>query len=242
MDGRAPLRRRPDGRPAGALVDRVLYAFGNVVVYGPLRNVLGMSRLRVAYTGGAAIGPDLFGFYRSIGINIKQLYGQTETCAYVCKQQNGEVRLDTVGKPVAGVDAADRRQRRGAGPLAGPVEGVLQASRGDGRGARPRRLVHDRRRRLRRRPRPAQDHRSREGRRAPRGRPYDGALFAPKYIENKLKFYPYIKEAVAFGNGRDHVLRVHQHRRAARSATGPSAATSRTPATPSWPASPRSTT
>ena len=63
------------------LTDRLLYALGNVLVYGPLRNVLGLSRIRVAYTAGAAIGPDLFRFYRSIGINLKQLYGQTETCA-----------------------------------------------------------------------------------------------------------------------------------------------------------------
>ena len=137
-----------DGRPV-AFTDRVWYALGTIVIYGPLRNVLGMSRLRVAYTGGAAIGPDLFGFYRSIGINIKQFYGQTETCAYVCKQASGTVRLDTVGRPMAGVDlriAADGEvQIRSPGT----AQGISQATGRDRRGADRRRLVHDRRRRLR---------------------------------------------------------------------------------------------
>ncbi len=92
-----------DGKPVG-LIDRLLYMLGGVLIYGPLRNNLGMSRIRVAYTGGAAIGPDLYLFYRSLGINLKQLYGQTETSAYVCKHANGESRLDTVGKPLPGVE------------------------------------------------------------------------------------------------------------------------------------------
>src|SRR4029077_13490837 len=84
--------------------DRLLYAPGNALVYGPLRNVLGMSRVRVAYTAGEAIGPDLFVFYRSIGINLKQLYGQTETTVYVCVQPDGGVNPDTVGPPLPGVE------------------------------------------------------------------------------------------------------------------------------------------
>ena len=84
--------------------DRLLYRLGNVLVYGPLRNVLGMSRVRVAYTAGEAIGPDLFVFYRSIGINLKQLYGSTETAVFVCVQPNGQVKSDTVGPPVKGVE------------------------------------------------------------------------------------------------------------------------------------------
>ena len=85
-----------NGAPVSAF-DRFEYALGDLLVYGPLRNVLGMSRIRVAYTAGAAIGPDLFRFYRSIGVNLKQFYGQTETCAYVCLQQDGKVKLQTVG-------------------------------------------------------------------------------------------------------------------------------------------------
>jgi long-chain acyl-CoA synthetase len=93
-----------DGKPVAAL-DRILYAIGNFLIYGPLRNVLGMSRIRVAYTAGAAIGPDLFRFYRSIGVNLKQLYGSTETCAYVCLQPDGEVSFDS------GDGRIDRRRR-----------------------------------------------------------------------------------------------------------------------------------
>ena len=92
-----------DGRPVG-LADRLLYAVGDALVYGPLRNVLGMSRVRVAYTAGEAIGPDLFRFYRSIGINLKQLYGSTETSVFVCVQPNGQVKADTVGPAVKGVE------------------------------------------------------------------------------------------------------------------------------------------
>src|SRR5437762_10124640 len=97
--GAAILDRKPV-----AASDRLLYALGNLLVYAPLRNVLGMSRIRVAYTAGAAIGPDLFRFYRSIGINLKQLYGATETCAYVCLQPDSDIKLDSVGKPAPGVE------------------------------------------------------------------------------------------------------------------------------------------
>ena len=121
-----------DGKPV-ALGDRLHYALGNLLVYGPLRNVLGMSRIRVAYTAGAAIGPDLFRFYRSIGINLKQLYGSTETCAYVCLQPDGGVKFDTVGPAGAARRSEDRRQRRGAGARADAAQGVLQAPRRDRR-------------------------------------------------------------------------------------------------------------
>ena len=107
-----------DGKPVSA-GDRLDYALGNLLVYGPLRNVLGMSRIRVAYTAGAAIGPDLFRFYRSIGINLKQLYGSTETCAYVCLQPDGGVKLDTVGLPAPQVEVriADNGEVMVRGPM-----------------------------------------------------------------------------------------------------------------------------
>ena len=92
-----------DGESVNAW-DRLRYALGNALIYGPLRNALGMSRVRVAYTAGEAIGPDLFDFYRSIGINLKQLYGATETSVFVCVQEDGHVRDDTVGPPVDGVE------------------------------------------------------------------------------------------------------------------------------------------
>ena len=189
-----------DRKPV-ALGDRLHYALGNLLVYGPLRNVLGMSRIRVAYTAGAAIGPDLFRFYRSIGINLKQLYGSTETCAYVCLQPDGGVKLDSVGIAAPGVELriADSGEVLVRGPMllkeyykrpdatAESIDAAGYFHTGDAgyvdEGGQLR--IIDR----------AKDV----------GKLATGALFAPNYIENKLKFFPHIKEAVAFGNGRDRV-------------------------------------
>jgi long-chain acyl-CoA synthetase len=190
-----------DGKPGIRLLDRLRYAIGNVAIYGPLRNVLGMSRIRVAYTAGAAIGPDLFRFYRSIGINMKQLYGSTETCAYVCLQPDGDIKLDSVGKPAPGVEVkiADNGEVlvKSDAMLAGyykrpnetaealDAEGYFHtgdAGLFDGDGHLK---IIDR----------AKDV----------GKLANGALFAPNYVENKLKFFPHIKEAVAFGHDRDIV-------------------------------------
>ena len=92
-----------DGKPVG-LLDRIKYKLGDLMIYGPLRNAMGLSRIHVAYTAGAAIGPDLFRFFRSIGINLKQFYGQTETCAYVCLQRDRQVNLNTVGQAAPGIE------------------------------------------------------------------------------------------------------------------------------------------
>jgi long-chain acyl-CoA synthetase len=189
-----------DGRPVG-LDDRLLYRLGDLLVYGPLRNVLGMSRVRIAYTAGEAIGPDLFKFYRSIGINLKQLYGSTETSVFVCIQPNGQVKSDTVGPAVAGVELKFTPDRE-----------LLIRSPG---------LFKE----YYKNPQATLEAKDREGwfhtgdagyfdpdghlkiidRVKDVGKLSDGTLFAPKYIENKLKFFPYIKEAVAFGHGRDKV-------------------------------------
>ena len=147
------MRRRDPGsaNPACALSDRLLYALGNLLVYGPLRNVLGMSRIRVAYTAGAAIGPDLFRFYRSIGVNLKQFYGSTETCAYVCLQPDGQIKLDTVGPPAPGVEVKIAGTRRGAGQVRPMLKEYYQRPRRDRRSVRRAGLLPDRRRRLLRR-------------------------------------------------------------------------------------------
>src|SRR5690606_2622128 len=92
-----------EGRPV-PLAGRLSYTLGRVLLYGPLRNVLGMSNIRVAYTAGEAIGQDLFSFFRSLGINLKQLYGQTEAFLYGTAQKDGEVRADTVGPAAPNVD------------------------------------------------------------------------------------------------------------------------------------------
>jgi long-chain acyl-CoA synthetase len=189
-----------DGKTVG-LFDRLHYALGNLLVYGPLRNVLGMSRIRVAYTAGAAIGPDLFRFYRSIGVNLKQLYGQTETCAYVCLQPDGNVKFDTVGEPAPGVEL--RIDDAGEVLVRGPMllkeyykrpdataesmdaAGFFHTGDAGLLDAGGQLKIIDR----------AKDV----------GKLSTGAIFAPNYIENKLKFFPHIKEAVAFGAGRDRV-------------------------------------
>lgn len=189
-----------DGRPVGA-ADRLLYRLGDLFVYGPLRNVLGMSRVRVAYTAGEAIGPDLFKFYRSIGINLKQLYGSTETSVFVCIQPNGQVRADTVGPAVKGVELKFTPQRelliRSPGLFKEYYknpEATLEAKdpegwfhTGDAGYLDP------------------DGHLKIIDRVKDVGALADGTLFAPKYLENKLKFFPYVKEAVMFGQGRDRV-------------------------------------
>ncbi|MCC6070246.1 AMP-dependent synthetase/ligase [Massilia sp. GCM10020059] len=189
-----------DGKPVAAS-DRIKYAVGKLLVYGPLRNVLGMSRIRVAYTAGAAIGPDLFRFYRSIGVNLKQLYGSTETCAYVCLQPDGNIKFDSVGVAAPGVEVklADNGEVlvRSAATMDGyfkrpdATAEVIDANgyfhTGDAG-------IFD-----------ADGHLKIIDRAADVGKMNGGAIFAPNYIENKLKFFPYIKEAVAFGNGRDRV-------------------------------------
>ncbi|MDQ7958603.1 MAG: AMP-binding protein [Pseudomonadota bacterium] len=181
--------------------DRAMYALGNLLVYGPLRNVLGMSRIRVAYTAGAAIGPDLFRFYRSIGVNLKQFYGQTETCAYVCLQQDGKVKLQTVGTAAPGMELkiADNGEVlvRGVSVLKEYYkrpDATAEVLDADGYFHTGDAGVLDHEGHLRIIDR-AKDVGTLAG----------GALFAPNYIENKLKFFPQIKEAVCFGHGRDEV-------------------------------------
>jgi long-chain acyl-CoA synthetase len=193
--------RLMDGQPVGAL-DRLHYAIGKLLIYGPLRNTLGLSRVRVAYTAGEAIGPDLFTFYRSIGINLKQLYGSTETAVFVCLQPDHEAKADTVGVPIDGVEI----RLTDSGEILVKSPGLLKEyyrnpaataevltpdgwyHTGDAGflDAGGHLKIIDR----------AKD----VGRIM--GGPNDGAMFAPKYVENKLKFFPHIKEAVAIGDKR----------------------------------------
>jgi len=187
-----------DGKPVG-LVDRMLYTLGDVLIFGPLRNNLGMSRIRVAYTGGAAIGPDLYHFYRSLGINLKQLYGQTETAAYVCKHANGESRLDTVGKPLPGVEIkiADKGEIwvKSPGMLKEyykAPEATVESISPDGYFMTGDAGFID-----------SDGHLKIIDRAKDVGKLNDGTMFAPQFLENKLKFFPFIKEAVCFGDGRD---------------------------------------
>jgi len=193
-----------DKKPVG-FASRMAYALGNVFVYGPLRNNLGFSRVRVAYTAGEAIGPDLFAFYRSIGINLKQLYGSTETAVFVCLQPDDQARSDTVGIPISGVEikVADNGEIlvRSPGLLKEyyknpaataevlTADGWYHTNDAGFIDAHGHLKIIDRVKDVGR----------------IKGGVNDGAMFAPKYVENKLKFFPYIKEVVAYGDGRQQV-------------------------------------
>jgi long-chain acyl-CoA synthetase len=191
-----------DGQSVG-LVDRLKYAVGNFLVYGPLRNNLGFSRVRVAYTAGEAIGPDLFTFYRSIGVNIKQLYGSTETAVFVCLQPDNEARADTVGVPCKGVEikVADNGEIlvKSPGLLKGYYknpEATAEVLTADGWYHTSDAGFIDNHGHLK-----IIDRVKDVGR--IKGGANDGAMFAPKYVENKLKFFPFIKEVVAYGDQRE---------------------------------------
>jgi long-chain acyl-CoA synthetase len=190
-----------NGQPV-PLTGRLLYWLGNLLVYAPLKNVLGFSRVRVAYTAGEAIGPDLFAFYRSIGLNLKQLYGQTEAFLYVTAQPDGEIYSDSVGPACPHVDIkiADNGEVlfKSPGMFTGyfkdpgktaeamtPDGYVMTGDAGYFDEKTGQLKIIDR----------AKDV----------GKLTDGTLFAPKYLENKLKFFPNIREAVAYGDGRDFV-------------------------------------
>jgi long-chain acyl-CoA synthetase len=191
------------GRQAGERGGPAKYALGNLLVYGPLKNTLGLSRIRVAYTAGEAIGPEIFDFFRSLGINLKQLYGQTEASVFITQQPDGEVRSDTVGVPSPGVEVKIAENGevyyrspgvfveyyKNAESTASTKDAEGWVATGDAgffeEGTGHLRII-DR----------AKDV----------GKMADGSLFAPKYVENKLKFYPNILEAVVFGNGRDRCV------------------------------------
>jgi len=187
-----------DGKQVGTM-DRIKYQLGELMVYGPLKNTLGFSRVRVGYTAGEAIGPEIFDFYRSLGINLKQLYGQTEATVFITAQPDGQVRSDTVGVTCPGVELriaengevfyrspgvfveyyknpeSTAETKDADGWVATGDAGFIEESTGHLR-------IIDR----------AKDV----------GKMADGSLFAPKYVENKLKFFPNILEVVVFGNGR----------------------------------------
>ncbi len=183
------------------VMERVLYAIGNILVYAPLKNTMGFSRIRIAYTAGEAIGPEIFAFFRALGINVKQLYGQTEASVYITVQQDNDVQPDTCGIPFPDVDV----KISDAGEILYKSPGVFQG--------------------YYKNPEATRDTLSSEGwvstgdagfftaaghlkiidRVKDVGRLNDGTLFAPKFLENKLKFFPQIREAVTFGDGRDYV-------------------------------------
>jgi len=189
-----------DGKPV-PFSQKLLYGIGNLLVYAPLKNVLGLSRIRLAYTGGVAIGPDIFVFYRSLGINLKQIYASTEASVFITVQPDGEVYPDTSGKPAQGVDV--RVEDDGEVMFSGP--GVFQSYYKNDEATRDTKTadgwVHtgdagyfD-----------SDGHLRIIDRSKDVGKLTGGTMFAPNFIENKLKFFPHIKEAVTFGHDRDYV-------------------------------------
>jgi len=200
---RAMSEQRKRGETPGPGA-QLKYALGDLLVYGPLKNTLGMSRIRVGYTAGEAIGPDLFTFYRSIGINLKQLFGQTEASVFITQQPDDDVDPDCVGVPTPGVEI---RIDEESGEVFYRSPGVFQeyfknpqatAETKDAEGwvaTGDAGFIDERSGQLR-----ILDRANDVGHLA------DGALFAPKYVENKLKFFPNILEAVVFGDGRESCM------------------------------------
>jgi long-chain acyl-CoA synthetase len=189
-----------DGRPV-PFMGRLKYWLGNFFVYGPLKNRYGLSKVRVGYTAGEAIGPEIFKYYRSLGINLKQLYGQTEAAVYITGQPDGEIYPDTVGTPMGGVELKidDKGEVLYRSPGVFVEYYKNKASTKDTKTkdgwvhSGDAGFIDD------------NGHLKIIDRAKDVGRLKDGTLFPPKYIENKLKFFPNIKEAVAFGHGRDTV-------------------------------------
>jgi len=183
-----------------SLKDSLLYKLGNILVYGPLKDVLGLRRTRLAYTAGEAIGPEIFDFYRSLGINIKQLYGQTECMVFICVQPDGEVFADTVGTPAIDVeikiDDNGEIMYRSPGVFQSYYknpESTASTKTADGWVYTGDAGYFD----------DNNGHLKIIDRAKDVGKLNDGTLFAPKYIENKLKFFSFVKEAVVYGNERD---------------------------------------
>jgi long-chain acyl-CoA synthetase len=189
-----------DGKHVSFL-EKFLYSIGQILVYGPLRNNLGLSRTRLAYTAGEAIGPEIFEFFRSLGINIKQLYGQTEASVFICAQPDGQVKADTVGIAYPGVELrlADNSEvfYRSPGVFHSYYknpESTAETKDAEGWVATGDAGFFD-----------EDGHLKIIDRAKDVGLMNDDTMFAPKYIENKLKFFPFIKEAVSFGHKKDYV-------------------------------------
>ena len=184
-----------------SLGQRFLYRLGEFFIYGPLKDHLGLRKLRIAYTAGEAIGPEIFEFYRSLGINLKQVYGMTESSALVSIQRDDLIKSDTVGPPLPEVDVkiTDKGEVMYKSP--GVFQGYYKSPEASAETLEDG-WVH------------SEDAGfiDKDGHLKIIDRIKDvstlanGTIFAPKYIENKLKFCPYIKEAVAIGQDKPFVV------------------------------------
>jgi long-chain acyl-CoA synthetase len=193
--------KRADGKPL-SLADRLGLAVGEFLVYAPVRDQLGLRNARWCYTGGAPLGPDTYRFFRSFGINLKQVYGATEASALVACQPDAEANPNTVGRPIPRIEV--KIDERGEVMLKGPnvfrgyfkqdevtrdtitTDGWLKTGDAGFFDKQGHLVIIDR----------AKDV----------GKLSDGSAFAPQFIENKLKFSPFIREAVAFGDQQPFVV------------------------------------
>lgn len=189
-----------DGKPVPSSLN-MKYKMGEYLVYGPVRDQLGLRNTRWCLSGGAPLGPDTFRFFRSIGINLKQIYGATEASALVAIQRSDQADPNTVGAPLPGnevrIDPSGEVQLKGPGVFVGyfkqddatkatmTSDGWLKTGDAGLIDPRGHLAIIDR----------AKDV----------GKLTDGTPFAPQFVENKLKFSPYIREAVAFGGGHPFV-------------------------------------
>lgn len=192
--------KRTDGKPL-TLIERMGLALGEIFVYGPVRDQLGVRNARWCYTGGAPLGPDTYRFFRSFGINLKQIYGATEATAMIACQADAEANPNTVGRPMPRVEVKidDRGEvlLKGSNVFSGyykqedvtretmTPDGWLKTGDAGFFDKQGHLVIIDR----------AKDV----------GKLADGSAFAPQFIENKLKFSPFIREAVAFGDQRPFV-------------------------------------
>lgn len=192
---------KAEGKPVPAGL-RLAHTVGEVMVYGPIRDQLGLRRARWCYTGGAPLGPDTFRFFRGFGINLKQVYGATEVSGLVSIQPDSQANPDTVGPPCEGIEVRIDKARgevlvRSKGVFKGyykepektresvDEEGWFHTGDAGLIDEHGHLVIIDR----------AKDV----------GKLTDGSPFAPQFVELKLKFSPYINEAVAFGDGRPFV-------------------------------------
>ncbi len=182
------------------LGDNVLYQLGRFFIFGQLVDNLGMRKIKVAYTAGEAIGPEIFEFYRSLGINLKQLYGMTESCAYVSLQKDGEIDSESVGPPAFGVEIKISDQGEVLYKSPGNFLGYFKNPEATAETLEDGWLHSGDAGYM-----TEQGHLKIIDRAKDVSKLNDGTMFAPKYIENKLKFSPYIKEAVAHGMNKDYV-------------------------------------
>ncbi len=193
--------KRSDGKSL-SLGDRVGLALGEIFVYGPVRDQLGLRKARWCYTGGAPLGPDTYRFFRSFGINLKQVYGATEASALIACQADAEANPNTVGRPIPRVEIKidDRGEvlLKGSNVFKGYFkqdEATRDTVTSDGWLKTGDAGFFDK-----------QGHLVIIDRAKDVGKLSDGSAFAPQFIENKLKFSPFIREAVAFGDQRPFVV------------------------------------